>query len=183
MAQHTLTTPLGDEEIKQLRSGDIVTITGKIFTARDAAHKKLIELINEGKELPIELKGQIIYYAGPAPAKPGYVIGSVGPTTSGRMDSYTIPLLKLGLKGMIGKGVRSEEVKKGLVTYGAVYFAAVGGAAALLSKRVKSAKIAAYPELGPEAIHELEVVEFPVYVINDTYGNDLYNQGLHNFLK
>lgn len=180
MAQHNLTTPLGEEEIKQLRSGDIVTITGKIFTARDAAHKKLVELIREGKELPVNLKGQIIYYAGPAPARPGYVIGSVGPTTSGRMDSYTIPLLELGLKGMIGKGVRSEEVKKGLVTYGAVYFAAVGGAAALLSKRVKSAKVAAYPELGPEAIHELEVEKFPVYVINDTFGNDLYNQGLHN---
>lgn len=183
MAQYNLTTPLGEEDVKQLSSGDIVSITGKIFTARDAAHKKLIELVKEGKELPVNLKGQIIYYAGPAPAKPGYVIGSVGPTTSGRMDSYTLPLLKLGLKGMIGKGVRSDEVIKGLQTYGAVYFAAVGGAAALLSKKVKSAIVAAYPELGPEAIHELEVVDFPVYVINDTHGNDLYNQGLHKFVK
>lgn len=179
MASHSLVTPLEDKDLEKLRAGDIVTISGIIFTARDAAHKKLVDLINQGKDLPVNLKGQVIYYAGPAPAKPGYVIGSVGPTTSGRMDAYTIPLLEKGLKGMIGKGFRSEEVKQGLCSFGAVYFAAIGGAAALLSKKVKASRVAAYPELGPEAIYELEVEEFPVYVINDIFGNDLYSQSLH----
>lgn len=179
MASYSLVTPLEDDDINRLRSGDIVTISGTIFTARDAAHKKLVDLINQGKDLPVNLNGQIIYYAGPAPAKPGYVIGSVGPTTSGRMDSLTVPLLEKGLKGMIGKGSRSDEVKQGLCRYGAVYFAAIGGAAALLSKKVKACEVAAYPELGPEAIYKLEVEEFPVYVINDTHGNDLYHQALH----
>ncbi len=179
MARYSLTTPLEDKDIEKLKAGDMVTISGTIFTARDAAHKKLVDLINQEKDLPVNLKGQIIYYAGPAPAKPGYVIGSVGPTTSGRMDSYTVPLLEKGLKGMIGKGSRSKEVKQGLCRHGAVYFAAIGGAAALLSKKVKACKVRAYPELGPEAIYELEVEEFPVYVINDIHGSDLYSQCLN----
>lgn len=179
MASYSLKTPLEDDDVVKLKAGDIVTISGTIFTARDAAHKKLVDLISQGKNLPVDMKGQVIYYAGPAPAKPGYVIGSVGPTTSGRMDSLTVPLLQEGLKGMIGKGSRSDEVKEGLCRYGAVYFAAIGGAAALLSKKVKASKVAAYPELGPEAIYELEVEDFPVYVINDTHGNDLYSQALN----
>lgn len=181
MAVYSLNTPLHDVDLMQLKAGDMVNITGKIFTARDAAHKKMVELLEQGADLPIDLNGQVIYYAGPAPAKPGYVIGSIGPTTSGRMDSYTLPLLAKGLKGMIGKGVRSVEVKNGLSEHKAVYFAAVGGAAALLSKKVVSARVAAYPELGPEAIYELEVTDFPVYVINDIYGNDLYQHGASNF--
>lgn len=183
MPEHIISTPLQDDDIVKLRSGDRVRINGKIFTARDAAHKKLTELINIGKKLPVSLENQVIYYAGPAPAKPGYAIGPVGPTTSGRMDGYTVPLLALGLKGMIGKGPRSDEVKEGLACYGAVYFAAVGGAAALLSRRVKSARVAAFPELGPEAIYELEVEDFPVVVVNDKYGNDLYHDGVQNYLE
>ena len=183
MSEYILSTPLKGEDILKLKAGDRVKINGKIYTARDAAHKKMIELLARGEDLPVDLEGQVIYYAGPAPAKPGYVIGPVGPTTSGRMDSYTVPLLARGLKGMIGKGVRSAEVKAGLVKYGAVYFAAVGGAAALLSRRVKNARVAAYPELGPEAVTELEVEDFPVIVINDIYGNDLYSEGVKNFLR
>lgn len=183
MSEYILSTPLKGEDILKLKAGDRVKINGKIYTARDAAHKNMIELLARGEDLPVDLEGQVIYYAGPAPAKPGYVIGPVGPTTSGRMDSYTVPLLARGLKGMIGKGVRSAEVKAGLVKYGAVYFAAVGGAAALLSRRVKNARVAAYPELGPEAVTELEVEDFPVIVINDIYGNDLYSEGVKNFLR
>jgi len=183
VSEYILSTPLKGEDILKLKAGDRVKINGKIYTARDAAHKKMIELLARGEDLPVDLEGQVIYYAGPAPAKPGYVIGPVGPTTSGRMDSYTVPLLARGLKGMIGKGVRSAEVKAGLVKYGAVYFAAVGGAAALLSRRVKNARVAAYPELGPEAVTELEVEDFPVIVINDIYGNDLYSEGVKNFLR
>lgn len=181
MAEYVLQTPLGEEDLTKLKAGDRVRIYGKIYTARDAAHKKLVELLNNGRDLPLNLEGQVIYYAGPAPAKPGYAIGPVGPTTSGRMDSYTVPLLAKGLKGMIGKGARSAEVKEGLVRFGAVYFAAVGGAAALLSRRVRSARVAAYPELGPEAIFELDVEEFPVIVIHDIYGNDLYLEGVRKF--
>jgi fumarate hydratase subunit beta len=177
LPEYSICTPLNDIDLAKLKTGDKIKINGIIYTARDAAHKKLIDLINEDKELPIDLNGQIIYYAGPAPAKPGYVIGSIGPTTSGRMDAYTIPLLERGLKGMIGKGIRSEEVKKSIVTNKAIYFAAIGGAAALLSRRVKKCRIIAYPELGPEAIFELEVDAFPVFVINDIYGNDLYDIG------
>jgi len=183
VSEYILSTPLKGEDILKLKAGDRVKINGKIYTARDAAHKNMIELLARGEDLPVDLEGQVIYYAGPAPAKPGYVIGPVGPTTSGRMDSYTVPLLARGLKGMIGKGVRSAEVKAGLVKYGAVYFAAVGGAAALLSRRVKNARVAAYPELGPEAVTELEVEDFPVIVINDIYGNDLYSEGVKNFLR
>lgn len=181
MPEYSLTPPFTDSDILKLRAGDRVLITGKLYTARDAAHKKLVDLITRGEQLPIDLKGQVIYYAGPAPAKPGFVIGPVGPTTSGRMDSYTLPLLEMGLKGMIGKGARSEEVKEGLSRKKAVYFAAVGGAAALLSQKVDSARVVAYPELGPEAIFELGVKNFPVFVVNDTFGNDLYNDAVKNY--
>lgn len=176
MTVHNLSTPLTDEKVSILNAGDMVYLTGIIYTARDAAHKRLNDLLEKGEELPFDLKGQVIFYAGPSPAKPGQVIGSIGPTTSGRMDKYTVPLLKKGLKGMIGKGVRSSEVVKGITKYNAVYFAAVGGVAALLARRIKKAKVVAYPELGPEAIYELEVEDFPVYVINDSHGKDLYKR-------
>lgn len=183
MPEYTLYTPLKDDDITKLKAGDRVNINGTIFTARDAAHKKLVELIDKGEELPFDIRGQVIYYAGPAPAKPGYVIGPVGPTTSGRMDSLTVPLLEKGLKGMIGKGTRSDEIKKELMSHRAVYFAAVGGAAALLSRKVKKARVAVYPELGPEAVFELEVKDFPVFVVNDIYGNDLYQQGVSEYSR
>ena len=183
MSEYIMKTPLDDKVTSELKSGDRVKITGKIYTARDAAHKKLIDLLSEGQALPIEIKDQVIYYAGPAPAKPGYVIGPAGPTTSGRMDNLTVPLLEVGLKGVIGKGVRSSTVKEGLMKYKAVYFAAVGGAAALLSQKIKKAKVVAFPELGPEAIFELEVEDFPVVVVNDIYGNDLYTMGVQNYLE
>lgn len=174
MSTYRLTTPMRDEEIKKLRAGDRVLISGKLFTARDAAHKKLVAQLATGQELPVELAGQVIYYSGPAPAKPGYALGPAGPTTSGRMDDLTIPLLEQGVKGLIGKGSRSQEVREGLQRFGAVYLAAVGGAAALLSRKIKKARVVAYPELGAEAIFELEVEDFPVFVVNDVYGNDLY---------
>lgn len=166
--------PLNDEKVRELKAGDNVLINGIIYTGRDAAHKRLIELINSGKELPFEVKNQIIYYVGPAPAKPGYAVGPAGPTTSYRMDPYTPPLLKLGLKGMIGKGVRSKEVIDAMRTYGAVYFAAVGGAAALISKSIKKAEVVCYEDLGPEAIHKFYVEDFPAIVVIDSLGNNLY---------
>lgn len=166
--------PLNDEKVRELKAGDNVLINGIIYTGRDAAHKRLIELINSGKELPFEVKNQIIYYVGPAPAKPGYAVGPAGPTTSYRMDPYTPPLLKLGLKGMIGKGVRSKEVIDAMKTYGAVYFAAVGGAAALISKSIKKAEVVCYEDLGPEAIHRFYVEDFPAIVVIDSFGNNLY---------
>lgn len=172
-----LTTPLTTETVEKLRIGQRVLLNGKLYTGRDAAHKKLVELLDEGAELPIELKNQVIYYVGPSPAKPGQVIGSAGPTTSGRMDAYAPKLIAKGLKGMVGKGKRSPEVIKAMKQYKAVYFAAVGGAAALISKCIKSCKVVAYPELGPEAIHELVVEDFPVVVVNDTLGGDLYEEG------
>ena len=172
-----ITPPLTDEDVASLRAGDRVLITGYIYTARDAAHKRMMELIKMGEDLPFDVKGQIIYYVGPAPAKPGYVIGSAGPTTASRMDPFTPPLLKLGLKGMIGKGQRSEEVKKALKEYKAVYFEAVGGTGALLARRIKSVEIIAYEDLGPEAIRKLYVEEFPVIVAVDMYGNDLFIEG------
>lgn len=176
-------TPLSDEDVQSLKIGDSVLITGKIYTARDAAHKRLIDLIEKGESLPLDLKGQIIYYVGPAPAKPGYVIGPAGPTTSGRCDPYTPALLLLGLKGMIGKGVRSREVREAMKKHKAVYFAATGGAAALISKNIKAVKIIAYEDLGPEAIRELEVEDFPVIVANDAHGGDLYEEGAKKYRK
>ena len=175
------TTPLTKEQTRSLKSGDIVYLSGKIYTARDAAHKKLVDLIEAKKELPFDLKGSVIYFVGPTPPKPGDPIGSAGPTTSYRMDSYSPTLLKHGNLGMIGKGKRNQAVKDACVQYGGVYFGATGGAGALLGKQIKAAKVIAYPELGPEAIRELEVENFPVTVINDSYGNDLYQIGREQY--
>lgn len=177
MTQIKITTPLNDEIVEKLRIGQRISINGIIYTGRDAAHKKLVDLLEQGKELPLDLKGQVIYYVGPSPTKPGQIIGSAGPTTSGRMDVYTPRLLALGLKGMIGKGKRLPEVINAIKQHKAVYFAAVGGAAAVISKCIKSCRVLAYPELGPEAIHELVVENFPVIVVNDTLGDDLYEEG------
>jgi fumarate hydratase subunit beta len=170
-------TLLTEETVRALRAGDSVRISGTVYTARDAAHKRLVERLAAGGKLPIPLVGQIIYYVGPAPARPGEVIGSAGPTTSTRMDSYTLPLLHQGLKGMIGKGSRSPEVRQGLTTHTAVYFAAVGGAAALIAASIKQVELVAYEDLGTEAIYRLMVEEFPAVVANDCYGGDLYEMG------
>lgn len=169
-----LSTPLKDEDIKGLKSGDSVLISGVIYTARDAAHARFVKLLEEGKELPFDVKGQIIYYVGPTPAKPGKAIGSCGPTTSYRMDAYSPTILEQGLKGMIGKGARGKAVRQSIVKNGGIYFAAVGGAAALIAKSIKSSEIIAYEDLGAEAVRRLEVVDFPAIVINDCAGNDLY---------
>jgi len=177
MAEYKLKTPLSDEDVEKLKAGDIVYLTGTLYTARDAAHKRLVDLIKEGKELPFDLKGAVIYYVGPTPPKPGEVIGSAGPTTSYRMDPYAPILIEHGLKGMIGKGKRNQAVREACVKHKAVYFGAVGGAAALIAKAIKKAEVIAYPELGPEAIRRIEVEDFPVVVVNDTYGNDLYEEG------
>jgi fumarate hydratase subunit beta len=178
-----LNTPLKDSDVEKLKAGDKVFITGVIYTGRDAAHKRLFDLLAEGKPLPIDIKGQIIYYVGPAPAKPGQAIGSAGPTTSGRMDAYSPKLMEIGLKGMIGKGMRKKEVVEAMKKYKAVYFAATGGAGALLAKAIKKAQIVAYEDLGPEAINRLEVEDFPVIVVNDTQGNDLYQQGMAQYAR
>lgn len=178
-----LTTPLSDDDVIKLKIGDGVLITGKILTGRDSAHKRLIELIEKGEPLPVDIKGQVIYYVGPAPAKPGYVIGSAGPTTSGRMDPYAPRLIELGLKGMIGKGVRSKEVREAMQKHKAVYFAATGGAAALIAKNIKAVKIIAYEDLGPEAIRELEVEGLPLIVANDAHGGDLYEEGMKKYRR
>jgi len=174
---YKMTTPLSDEDIEKLKCGDVVYLSGTIYTARDAAHKRLVELIEKGEPLPFDLKGSVIYFVGPTPPKPGDPIGSAGPTTSYRMDSYSPTLIKMGQKGMIGKGKRSQEVRDACKEYKAVYFGATGGAGALLGKLIKSAEIIAYPELGPEAIRKLEVEDFPVTVVNDMYGCDLYEEG------
>ncbi len=181
MSEIKLITPVTDAITKKLRIGQKVLLNGVLYTGRDAAHKKMVELLDSGKELPIELQGQIIYYVGPSPAKPGQIIGSAGPTTSGRMDLYAPKLIALGLKGMVGKGKRSPDVIKALKQYNSVYFAAVGGAAALISKSIKKCQVVAYPELGPEAIYRLEVESFPVIVVNDTLGGDLYEEGTKKF--
>lgn len=180
MIKH-ITTPLTPETISSLQAGDKVLISGIIYSARDAAHKRLFEMIKKGEKLPIELEGQIIYYVGPCPAKPGTVIGSAGPTTSGRMDAYTPLLLEKGLKGMIGKGFRSKEVVDAIVKNEAVYFGAIGGAGALLADSIKSSKIVAFDDLGPEAIYEFKVENFPAIVIIDKYGNDLYKIGVEKY--
>jgi len=168
-----ITTPLTEEVIEKLQAGDKVLITGTIYTARDAAHLRLVNLIKNNEPLPFDIKNQIIYYVGPTPAKPGSVIGSAGPTTSYRMDAYAPLLLKHGLKGMIGKGDRNEEVKEAIKKYKAIYFAGIGGAAALIAKSIKKSEIIAYEDLGAEAIRKLEVIDFPAVVINDIHGNDL----------
>ena len=182
MEKH-ITTPLTAEKTRELRAGDNVLISGVIYTGRDAAHKRLVELINEGKELPVDLKDQIIYYVGPAPAKPGQAIGSAGPTTSYRMDAYAPALLDLGLKGMIGKGKRSMEVKEAVIRNKAVYFAAIGGAGAILSKAILKSEVIAFEDLGAEAILKLEVKDFPVIVVMDCEGNDLYETAVKEFCE
>lgn len=174
-------TPLTDEIVESLRIGDSVLISGTLYTGRDSAHKRLIETLESGKDLPIDIQGQIIYYAGPAPAKPGKPIGSIGPTTSYRMDPFAPKLIALGLKGMIGKGNRSQEVVASLQQHKAVYFGAIGGAAALMAKSVVRAEIVAYEDLGPEAIRKLEVKDFPVVVVNDCYGGDIYVEGVKQY--
>ncbi len=173
-AKIRLETPLTFDKVKGLKAGDSVLITGTIYTGRDAAHQRLIDALNNGEVLPFDVKDQIIYYVGPAPAKPGAVIGSAGPTTSYRMDDLTVPLLERGLRGMIGKGKRNETVVEGMKTYGALYFAAIGGAGALIADSIKASTIIAYEDLGPEAIRRLEVVDFPAVVVIDSEGSNMY---------
>ena len=176
-----LETPLTHEKVAQLKAGDNVLISGVIYTGRDAAHKKMIEALASGEKLPFDMKDQIIYFVGPTPPKPGQVIGSAGPTTSYRMDAYSPKLIAEGLTGMIGKGLRSPEVIEVMEKYGAVYFGAIGGAGALIAKRIVSAEVIAYPELGPEAIRRLVVKDFPVIVLIDHLGNNLYDIGKAQF--
>lgn len=169
-----ITFPLSDADARSLRAGDYVYVSGVIYTARDAAHKRMYETLDRGEALPIEMQNNVIYYLGPTPARPGHVIGSAGPTTSSRMDKYAPRLLDLGLKGMVGKGRRTQEVIDAIVRNGAVYFAAVGGAGALLSKCIKKAEVVAYDDLGTEAIRRLEIENLPVIVVIDSEGNNLY---------
>jgi len=172
-----VTTPLTDPVIAGLKAGDRVLLSGVVYTARDAAHKRLVETLSTGQSLPLPLSGQVIYYTGPAPARPGQVIGPAGPTTSSRMDTLTVPLLEAGLKGMVGKGRRSAEVRQSVINHRAVYLVAVGGAAALVSKRIIKMDLVAYEDLGTEAIYRLEFLNVPLVVANDIYGGDLYEQG------
>lgn len=179
----TVTTPLDSETVKSLNAGDRVLLSGVIYTARDAAHKRLIQMLEAGGELPFSLEGQVIYYVGPCPAKPGQVIGSAGPTTSGRMDAYAPALLDRGLKGMIGKGLRKQEVIESIIRNNAVYFAAIGGAGALLAESITCAEIIAFPELGAEAVYKLHVEDFPATVVIDSKGNNLYISGRQKYRK
>jgi fumarate hydratase subunit beta len=178
-----VTPPLSDADVESLTAGDRVRITGILYTARDAAHGRLFPLIERGAQLPIDVRGQIIYYTGPSPARPGDVVGSIGPTTASRMDKYTPALLKLGLKGTIGKGYRSQPVKDALKQYRGVYFGAIGGAGAVLSQFVKTLSIVAYEDLGTEAIRRLEVEGFPAIVVNDCHGGDVYEDGVKTFAR
>lgn len=182
MANVKITTPLTNDTARTLRAGDSCLISGVIYTARDAAHKRLCELVAAGKELPLDIQNSIIYFVGPTPAKPGQAIGSAGPTTSYRMDAYSPTLISCGLTGMIGKGKRGPEVVDAMKEHGAVYFGAIGGCGALLSKCIKKAEVIAYDDLGAEAIHRLEVVDFPATVIIDSEGNNLYETGKANYL-
>ena len=179
----SITTPLTREKVKTLKSGDSCLISGVIYTARDAAHKRLCELVAQGKELPLDVKDSIIYFVGPTPARPGEAIGSAGPTTSYRMDAYSPTLIAQGLTGMIGKGKRGPEVVAAMKEYGAVYFGAIGGCGALLSKCIQKAEIVAYEDLGAEAIRRLEVKDFPVVVVIDSLGNNLYESGRREYLS
>jgi fumarate hydratase subunit beta len=172
-----ITLPLTDEILKDLKAGDSLLLTGVIYGARDVAHKRMVEALNQGKRLPFDIRGAAIYYMGPTPARPGRVIGSAGPTTSGRMDAYAPHLIAAGLRGMIGKGSRSQAVKDAMVKYKAVYLGAIGGAGALISQRIRKAEVIAYEDLGTEALRRLEVADFHVTVINDIYGGDLYEEG------
>jgi len=178
-----ITTPLTKESAGKLKAGDSVLITGVIYTGRDAAHKRLVEALDRGEELPVDFNGQTIYYVGPSPAKPGNPIGSAGPTTSGRMDAYAPRLMEKGLLGMIGKGYRSAEVVASMKKNGAVYFAATGGAAALIAKTIKSYEIVAYPELLSEALAKLTVVDFPATVVIDSHGNNFYEEGQKRYRR
>jgi fumarate hydratase subunit beta len=175
--------PLTDDVIEELRCGDRVLITGVIYVARDAAHRRMAESIDRGEPLPFDIQGQTIYYMGPSPAPPGKVIGSAGPTTSGRMDIYTPRLIEQGLKGMIGKGMRSQAVKDAILKFRAVYFGAIGGAGAVISRSIKKAEVVAYDDLGTEAVRKIEVEDFPAVVVNDIYGADLYEDGKAAYRK
>ena len=183
MMDRHIKAPLNDDEVKMLKAGDYVYISGTIYTARDAAHKRMYEALQNGQEVPMPMKNNIVYYMGPSPAREGRPIGSAGPTTSSRMDKYTPMMLDQGLKGMIGKGKRSPEVIESIKKNGAVYFAAVGGAGALLSKCIKEAEVIAYDDLGTEAIRKLRVENFPVIVVIDSNGNNLYETAVENFKK
>lgn len=176
-----ITTPLMEDVVRSLKCGDMVSISGIIYTGRDAAHKIMTEMLERGEALPVDLRDQIIYYAGPTPAKPGKVIGSCGPTTSGRMDAYSRQMMAQGLRGMIGKGPRSPEVVEAMQEYGVVYFAAIGGAAALIADSVKECEVVAFDELGPEAIRRLRVENYPCIVAIDALGNDLYKEGVAQY--
>ena len=178
-----ITTPLTADTVKNLRAGDVVRITGSVYTARDAAHKRMTEALAAGQPLPFDITGQVVYYVGPSPTKPGEVVGSAGPTTSGRMDKYTPTLIEKGMRGMIGKGSRSKEVIDACVKYGAVYFVAVGGAAAVISQSIKGEEMIAYEDLGPEAIRRYEVEDFPAIVCIDAEGNDFYKEGIAKYCK
>jgi fumarate hydratase subunit beta len=175
--------PLTEKTLESLKAGDNLLLSGVLYVARDAAHKRMVEALDRGEALPFNIKGQTLYYMGPSPSPPGRVIGSAGPTTSARMDVYTPRLLAAGLKMMIGKGVRSKEVKEALKKHKAVYLAAVGGAGALISKTIVKSEVVAYPDLGPEAVLKLEVKDFPATVINDIYGGDLYVEGKAKYRK
>ena len=179
----TIQVPISKEDAKSLRAGDYVLLNGTIYTARDAAHKRMYEALAEGKELPLDWKGNVVYYMGPSPAREGRPIGSAGPTTASRMDKYTPQLLALGLGAMIGKGKRSQAVIDAVVRNGSVYFAAVGGAGALLSQRIKSSEVIAYDDLGREASRKLEVRDFPVIVVIDSEGNNLYETAIKQYAK
>lgn len=179
--QKKINLPLSEADIQSLKAGDRVLLSGVVYTARDAAHKRMVEQEKEGAPLPVELAGQVLYYTGPTPAKPGEVIGSAGPTTSGRMDLYTPALLEKGLKGMVGKGYRSQEVIDSMLKHKAVYFGAVGGAAALIARSIKKAEVVAYEDLGTEAIRKLTIEDFPVFVINDIHGGDIYKDGVAKY--
>ena len=181
MKQKQIKVPFSANDLSSLRAGDFVLLSGTIFTARDAAHKRLIEGWAAGIAPPIDLQNQVIYYVGPAPAKAGHVIGPAGPTTSVRMDPYTLPLLERGVKGLIGKGYRGATVKAALVRHKAIYFAAIGGAAALLSKQIQQSAIVAYADLGTEAIRKLDVIDFPLIVVHDCLGGDAYKSGQAKF--
>jgi fumarate hydratase subunit beta len=176
-----ITTPLDEQVVSELVAGDKVLLSGQIYTARDAAHKRFMETLRAGKPLPVDIRNQVIYYCGPSPVSPGRVIGAAGPTTSSRMDAYAPALIALGLKGMIGKGRRSQAVRDAIRQYKAVYFGATGGAGALLSKTILSYDIIAYEELGPEALSRLVVKDFPLFVVNDVFGNDLYEMGVAKY--
>jgi fumarate hydratase subunit beta len=178
-----LTPPLTDGDIEKLKSGDRVFITGDIYTGRDAAHKRLVDLLDAGKDLPFDIRGQIIYFVGPTPAPPGRAVGSAGPTTSYRMDAYSPRLIAKGLKGMIGKGARSAEVIEAMKKYKCIYFAAIGGAGALIAQCIKKAEIVAYEDLGPEAVRLMRVEKLPLFVVNDLCGNDLYQVGVKQYAR